>query len=52
VAGEGAITPAMRTYRQSDELDALLSARVASAIAGSGAITGGFADVFSQRTFL
>ncbi|MBP0594827.1 hopanoid biosynthesis-associated protein HpnK [Paraburkholderia sp. LEh10] len=52
VAGEGAITPTMQTYRHSDELDALLSERVASAIAASGAITGGFADVFSQRPYV
>jgi chitin disaccharide deacetylase len=52
VSGSGAITPAMKTYRQSDEFDALLSERVASAIAASGAITGGFADVFSQRAYL
>lgn len=52
VAGEGAITPTMQSYRHSDELDALLSERVAAAIAASGAITGGFADVFTQRAYL
>jgi chitin disaccharide deacetylase len=52
VAGKGAITPTMQSYRHSDEFDALLSERVASAIAASGAITGGFADVFSQRAYL
>jgi hopanoid biosynthesis associated protein HpnK len=52
VAGDGAITPTMQTYRHSDEFDALVSGRVASAIAASGAITGGFADVFSQRTYV
>jgi hopanoid biosynthesis associated protein HpnK len=52
VAGEGAITPTMQAYRHSDEFDALVSARVASAIAASGAITGGFADVFAQPSYL
>jgi chitin disaccharide deacetylase len=51
VAGAQTITPTMQTYRHSDELDALLSARVAAAIAASGAITGGFADVFAQRIY-
>lgn len=45
-AGEGAITPSMRHYRHVDELDALLSPRVAAAIAGAGLACGGFADVF------
>ncbi|MBN3758085.1 hopanoid biosynthesis-associated protein HpnK [Paraburkholderia sp. Tr-20389] len=52
VPGEGAITPTMQTYRHSDEFDALMSERVASALAASGAITGGFADVFAQRAYM
>ncbi|CAG9210097.1 Hopanoid biosynthesis associated protein HpnK [Paraburkholderia sabiae] len=52
VAGVGAITPTMQTYRHTDEFDALVSERVASALAASGAITGGFADVFAQRAYM
>ncbi len=52
VAGEGPITPAMQNYRHTDEFDALMSERVASALAASGAITGGFADVFAQRAYM
>jgi hypothetical protein len=48
-AAEGALTPAMRSYRHADELDALLSPRVASAIEATGATRGGFADVFAER---
>ncbi|SAL63609.1 hopanoid biosynthesis associated protein HpnK [Caballeronia cordobensis] len=44
------ITASMRDYRHADELDALLSPRVASAIASSGAICGGFADLFPSET--
>jgi hopanoid biosynthesis associated protein HpnK len=49
VAAEGAITPGMRSYRHADELDALLSPRVALAIEATGAARGGFADVFARR---
>ncbi|ACC70367.1 hopanoid biosynthesis-associated protein HpnK [Paraburkholderia phymatum] len=52
VPGEGPITPTMQTYRHSDEFDALMSERVAAALAASGAITGGFADVFAQRAYM
>ena len=45
-AGEGPITASMQTYRHVDELDALLSPRVAAAIASAGLVCGGFADVF------
>jgi chitin disaccharide deacetylase len=48
-AAEGAITPGMCSYRHADELDALLSPRVASAIEATGAVRGGFADVFARR---
>jgi hopanoid biosynthesis associated protein HpnK len=45
-AGEGAITPSMQTYRHADELAALVSPRVAQALALAGVRRGGFADVF------
>jgi len=48
VAGDEALTPGMRTYRHADELDALLSPRVAAAIEAAGATRGGFADVFGR----
>ena len=45
-AGEGPITASMQAYRHVDELHALLSPRVAQAIAEAGLTCGGFADVF------
>ncbi|WP_116136550.1 hopanoid biosynthesis-associated protein HpnK [Trinickia diaoshuihuensis] len=45
-AGEGPITASMHAYRHADELDALLSPRVAEAIARAGLVCGGFADIF------
>jgi hopanoid biosynthesis associated protein HpnK len=42
-AGDAPLTPSMRDYRHSDELDALLSPRVAHALAG--VMRGGFMDV-------
>ncbi|WP_043203035.1 hopanoid biosynthesis-associated protein HpnK [Paraburkholderia acidipaludis] len=45
-AGEGAITPSMRTYRHADELAALMSPRVAQALAAARVRHGGFTDVF------
>jgi hopanoid biosynthesis associated protein HpnK len=39
------ITPSMSHYRHTDELAALLSARVAAAVAASGAIRGGYRDL-------
>jgi chitin disaccharide deacetylase len=48
VAGEGALTQGMRSYRHADELTALLSPRVAAAIEAAGATRGGFADVFGR----
>ncbi|TDN69342.1 hopanoid biosynthesis-associated protein HpnK [Paraburkholderia sp. BL10I2N1] len=48
-ADGGALTPAMHAYRHADELAALLSPRVAEAIAAAGATRGGFADVFAER---
>ncbi|MCA8432031.1 hopanoid biosynthesis-associated protein HpnK [Burkholderia seminalis] len=47
-AGDGPITPTMAGYRPVDELDALLSPRVAAALKAAGVATGGFADVFGQ----
>ena len=45
-AGEGPITASMQAYRHADELDALISPRVAEAIAHAGLVCGGFTDVF------
>ncbi len=45
-AGEGPITASMHAYRHVDELEALVSPRVAAAIAEAGLVCGGFADVF------
>ncbi|MGN6649726.1 hopanoid biosynthesis-associated protein HpnK [Trinickia sp.] len=45
-AGDGPITASMHAYRHVDELGALLSPRVAEAIAKAGLTCGGFADVF------
>ncbi|MEA3119284.1 MAG: hypothetical protein QOI13_2554 [Paraburkholderia sp.] len=42
-AGEGPLTPSMRDYRHADELAALLSPRVAAAMAGIA--RGGFMDI-------
>ncbi|CAB3651340.1 hopanoid biosynthesis-associated protein HpnK [Trinickia soli] len=47
-AGEGPITASMQAYRHLDELDALLSPRVAAAIAAAGLPCGGFADIFAD----
>ena len=47
-AGEGPIAASMRAYRHADELDALLSPRVAAAIAAAGLACGGFADIFGH----
>lgn len=44
--GEGPITASMHAYRHADELDALLSPRVAAALERSGVRHGGFTDVF------
>ncbi|PMS19342.1 hypothetical protein C0Z18_13500 [Trinickia dabaoshanensis] len=48
-AGEGPITASMQAYRHADELHALLSSRVAQAIADAGLVCGGFADVFGGQ---
>ncbi|WP_296658111.1 hopanoid biosynthesis-associated protein HpnK [Paraburkholderia sp.] len=45
-AGVEAITPSMQAYRHTDELDALVSPRVAAALAAARVRHGGFADVF------
>lgn len=45
LAGERALSDGMRSYRHADELQALLSPRVAAAIRASGARLGGFSDV-------
>lgn len=49
-AGEGAITPSMQSYRHADELAALISPRVAKALAAAGVRHGGFTDVFYGGT--
>ncbi|MEJ2769275.1 hopanoid biosynthesis-associated protein HpnK [Mycetohabitans sp. B46] len=50
VPGEGAITSSMRDYRHADELDALLSPRVAAALVVANVRRGGFRDVLSARS--
>jgi chitin disaccharide deacetylase len=45
-AGDAPITPSMHDYRPADELDALLSPRVAAALQATGVARGGFAAVF------
>ncbi|MEX3824469.1 hypothetical protein AB3X93_40505, partial [Paraburkholderia sp. BR14262] len=45
-AHEGPITPSMQTYRHADEFGALISPRVAAALAQAGVRRGGFTDVF------
>ena len=50
-AGDAPLTPSMRAYRHADELDALLSPRVAAALEAAGigpGSRGGFADVFGN----
>jgi hopanoid biosynthesis associated protein HpnK len=42
------VTPSMAGYRPADELAALLSPRVATAVRTTGALRGGFADVFAH----
>jgi hopanoid biosynthesis associated protein HpnK len=44
--GDAPITPSMHGYRPADELDALLSPRVAAALQAAGVARGGFAAVF------
>jgi chitin disaccharide deacetylase len=44
--GDAPITQGMREYRHADELAALCSPHVAQAIAASGRMLGGFADMF------
>jgi chitin disaccharide deacetylase len=48
VPGDAPVTDSMRAYRHADELAALCSPRVAQAIAASGAMHGGFADIFGH----
>ncbi|ABE35560.1 hopanoid biosynthesis-associated protein HpnK [Paraburkholderia xenovorans] len=48
-AGDAPLTPGMQSYRHADELDALLSPRVAEAIGAAGATRGGFADLLALR---
>jgi len=50
-AGAHALTPSMRGYRHADELAALRSPAVAAAIEASGAMHGGFADVFGHEQY-
>jgi len=48
-AGDAPLTPSMHDYRHTDELAALLSPRVAKALAAAQARRGGFADIFADR---
>ncbi|WP_425272201.1 hopanoid biosynthesis-associated protein HpnK [Paraburkholderia aromaticivorans] len=47
--GDAPLTPGMQSYRHADELNALLSPRVADAISAAGATRGGFVDLLAQR---
>jgi len=47
--GDAPLTPGMQSYRHADELDALLSPRVAEAIGAAGATRGGFVDLLARR---
>ena len=49
IATQGPITPSMQQYRHADELAALLSPRVRAAVAASGAVCGGYADLAQDR---
>jgi hopanoid biosynthesis associated protein HpnK len=49
---ESPLTPTMQHYQHSAELAALLSRRVAAAVAASGAVRGGFRDALSGRDSL
>ena len=46
VPGDGVVAPSMTHYRHADELTALLSPRVITAMEATGAVRGGFSDVF------
>jgi chitin disaccharide deacetylase len=46
VPGDGVVAPSMTHYRHADELTALLSPRVIAAMEATGAVRGGFSDVF------
>jgi chitin disaccharide deacetylase len=45
--GDAPITDSMRDYRHADELAALCSPRVAQAVVETGALHGGFSDIFA-----
>jgi chitin disaccharide deacetylase len=51
-AGDDALSDGMRSYRHMDELNALLSPRVASALHAAGAQRGGFGDVLPGQVTL
>jgi hopanoid biosynthesis associated protein HpnK len=51
LAGEFPLSDGMRDYRHADELQALLSPKVAAAIRALGARVGGFADVLGVGAF-
>ncbi|CAB3769254.1 hopanoid biosynthesis-associated protein HpnK [Paraburkholderia solisilvae] len=51
-AGDGALSDGMRSYRHMDELNALLSPRVASALHAACAQRGGFGDVLPGKVAL
>jgi hypothetical protein len=42
----------MKDYRPADELAALLSPRVAAAVDATGALRGGFSDIFPGAFYL
>jgi chitin disaccharide deacetylase len=52
VRGECALTESMNYYRPADELAALLSPRVAAAVNATGALRGGFSDIFPGAFYL
>jgi chitin disaccharide deacetylase len=51
-SGMQSITQSMKDYRPADELAALLSPRVAAAVNATGALRGGFSDIFPGAFYL
>jgi chitin disaccharide deacetylase len=52
VRGDCALTKSMDDYRPADELAALLSPRVAGAVNATGALRGGYGDIFPGAFYL
>ena len=52
VSAECALTQTMKHYRPDDELAALLSPRVEAAVNATGALRGGFSDIFPGAFYL